>query len=125
MLSADVVKEYREEIIRGLDYYRETTARENEERSEKGNSPRWKRQFMDDNRFSLLPQLKEAAKNGDNVGGQSLKLLSLAVREYKSHLSLRLSEFNAGKDLWANREAFKATIDRLGILLQEIEGIGK
>ena len=125
MLSADVVKEYREEIIRGLDYYRETTARENEERSEKGNSPRWKRQFMDDNRFSLLPQLKEAVKNGDNVGGQSLKLLSLAVREYKSHLSLRLSEYNTGKDLWANREAFKATIERLGILLQEIEGIGR
>jgi len=71
----------------------------------------------------LLPQLKEAVKNGDNVGGQSLKLLALAVREYKSHLSLRLSE--AGKDLWANREAFKATIDRLGILLQEIEGMGK
>ena len=125
MLSADVVKEYREEIIRGLDYYRETTARENEERSEKGNSSPWKRQFMDDNRFSLLPQLREAVKNGDNVGGQSLKLLSLAVREYKSHLSLRLSEYNAGKNLWANREAFKATIDRLGILLQEIEGIGK
>ena len=125
MLSADVVKEYREEISRGLDYYRESTAREDEERSEKGSLSPWKKQFMEDNRFSLLPQLKEAVKNGDNVGGQSLKLLSLAVREYRSHLSLRLSEFNTGKDLWANREAFKATIDRLGILLQEIEGIGK
>ena len=125
MLSADVVKEYREEISRGLDYYREYTAREDEERSEKGSLSPWKKQFMEDNRFSLLPQLKEAVKNGDNVGGQSLKLLSLAVREYKSHLSLRLSEFNTGKDLWVNRDAFKATIHRLGILLQEIEGIGK
>ena len=125
MLSADVVKEYREDISRALDYYKQSIAREDEKRSEKGNSSLWKRQFIDDNRFSLLPQLKEAVKKGDNVGGQSLKLLSLAVREYKSHLSLRLAEYNTSKDLWANREAFKATIDRLGILQQEIEGIGK
>ena len=112
MLSADVVKEYREEISRALDFYRESVAREDEKRSEKGNSSPWKRQFVDDNRFSLLPQLREAVKNGDNVGGQSLKLLSLAVREYKSHLSLRLSEYNTSKDLWANREAFNSALAR-------------
>ena len=125
MLSADVVKEYREEISRALHYYRESITGEDEKRSEEGDSSLWKRQFMDDNRFSLLPQLKEAVRNGDNVGGQSLKLLSLAVGEYKSHLSLRLAEYNTSKDLWANRETFKATIDRLGILQQEIEGIEK
>jgi hypothetical protein len=122
MLPADVVKEYREEISRALGYYRELIAKEYEKTSEKGSLLLWKRSFIDDARFSLLPQLREAVKNGDNIGGQSLKLLSLAVREYKSHLALRLVEYGTSKDLWANREAFKATIDRLGILLHEIEG---
>jgi len=123
MLPADIVREYREEMSRALDYYRESIAREDEKRSEKGRLSLWKMSFIDDARFSLLPQLREAVKNGDNIGGQSLKLLSMAVREYKSHLALRLAEYDTSKDLWANREAFEATIKRLGTLLQEVSGI--
>jgi hypothetical protein len=113
MLSADMLKPYKKEVLEAIDYYKLTYA-DNET----------DRRLMDNESLSHLPALRRAIESKQDLNDTQTMFLSFLIDEYGTFLRLQLGRLDPAerkkKNAWMNEEGIKETIKLLNILMNQL-----